>query len=383
MAHHPKRPLLAIAGSDSSIVLWPLDGGEKRKLLGHQTEVNGVEFLKNGKQLISISDDTTVRVWDTETGSAYWRAPALLPSPPTLVSHRGWLTLNKENVKQDPRASKAWAKDLVKNATAADASTSTDLLCTQNRNGEIVLWNRKADQLLARTKVSEVRHVLALDDRCVVHTDRSAIVIKSNGETARLNEDHAITAIASSGNDILLASDRKVRLLDSDGNVQAEYAVGSGPTAIAMATHGEQKRLIVGYRDGAVEFYPIDGPRQFEAQRIERATSSAVVSLKSNDTQLLAVGHGDGTFALWDLAGRRQIDQMRLHGSARHLLFTQDNLHAATDLGQHHTWPISLFTDDRCTVMKQVWDSVQITWNDGRTVPSPRPQTHDCLARTP
>jgi WD40 repeat protein len=49
--------------------VWDLESGrDVRTLLGHASSVNGVVVMPGGGQVISASDDCTLKVWDLESG---------------------------------------------------------------------------------------------------------------------------------------------------------------------------------------------------------------------------------------------------------------------------------------------------------------------------
>jgi WD40 repeat protein len=89
--------------------LWPptvwdaTTGAVLQTLQGHSAKVNSITFSPDGKQVVSGSDDHTVRLWDTTTGAALqklWGQSDLVTSiaflsdsklPPTLHVLNDWL----------------------------------------------------------------------------------------------------------------------------------------------------------------------------------------------------------------------------------------------------------------------------------------------------
>ncbi|XP_054910837.1 apoptotic protease-activating factor 1 isoform X2 [Poeciliopsis prolifica] len=63
----PASNLLALAFSNYAIELWDLEEKKKRAdCSGHLSWVQRVQFSKDGSQLLSCSDDQTIRLWETE-----------------------------------------------------------------------------------------------------------------------------------------------------------------------------------------------------------------------------------------------------------------------------------------------------------------------------
>ncbi|MEW6281741.1 MAG: PQQ-binding-like beta-propeller repeat protein, partial [Candidatus Eremiobacterota bacterium] len=66
---------LAIGSNDKSLkVVRTGDGFVWADLKGHEDGVWGVAFNSDGKQLASVASDSTVRMWDVETGKELWKA---------------------------------------------------------------------------------------------------------------------------------------------------------------------------------------------------------------------------------------------------------------------------------------------------------------------
>ena len=59
------RDFLASGSRDKSIKLWEAKSGKCiLTLVGHDNWISDLVFHTNGKYLISVSDDKTMRVWD-------------------------------------------------------------------------------------------------------------------------------------------------------------------------------------------------------------------------------------------------------------------------------------------------------------------------------
>ena len=61
--------LIASCSADSSVRIWDFDSGNCLHVLKkHSDWVSGLCFNGDGKQLISCSEDKTIKIWSTETG---------------------------------------------------------------------------------------------------------------------------------------------------------------------------------------------------------------------------------------------------------------------------------------------------------------------------
>ncbi|WP_211178464.1 nSTAND1 domain-containing NTPase [Brasilonema octagenarum] len=65
----PDGKMLASVSNDSTVKLWDTSTSKEIKTLtGHTNAVNGISFSPDGKMLASVSNDSTVKLWDTSTG---------------------------------------------------------------------------------------------------------------------------------------------------------------------------------------------------------------------------------------------------------------------------------------------------------------------------
>lgn len=65
---HPNRPVIATASRDHRARLFSLEGTLLREFVGHAADVISIEWSKSGEELVTTSDDGTVKCWDLEAG---------------------------------------------------------------------------------------------------------------------------------------------------------------------------------------------------------------------------------------------------------------------------------------------------------------------------
>ena len=63
-------PLIATSSKDKTVKLWSKDGQEVASF-PHHAEVNDIRFSPDGRQLITVTDDTDVKVWNIDGEKLY------------------------------------------------------------------------------------------------------------------------------------------------------------------------------------------------------------------------------------------------------------------------------------------------------------------------
>jgi WD40 repeat protein len=66
---------VAGASQDWNAHVWPIDGGDGVSLKGHRSSVRGVAFSPSGTQVVSISMDEDIRIWNAATGDTVAELP--------------------------------------------------------------------------------------------------------------------------------------------------------------------------------------------------------------------------------------------------------------------------------------------------------------------
>jgi uncharacterized protein (TIGR03067 family) len=150
-------------GSDKKAYLWDVDTGNLlHTLVGHTDNVHSVTFLPDGQHLLTLSWDSTIRMWNASTGkevplrgvpAVAWSVATVLPgSNQIIVGGVDKLCLAK--ITEDIPAGKAdgsWSFDVIRNFTwpggrVISLSLSPDgkrLLTNgaDRTDGRVRLWN--------------------------------------------------------------------------------------------------------------------------------------------------------------------------------------------------------------------------------------------------
>ena len=354
---------LATSSSDGTARIWDVHSGEFIELVGHGDEVNTIAFSADGALVASGGDDHTVRLWDATTGAPAWRGTVLLPHPPRLLSHQGWIPLTDGPPATGSQPS--WATALAERAVVADAAG--ERLCLLDGRGELEVWALPGDSPQATSSQPGADRVQAVKSGCLT---LAAGVVKLHGADGTERQlAGAVEAMGAGSEGIALVERGGILLLDHDGEPRERVPIGPGVTALAEV-HGA---LLLGYGDGTIE------RRKGGVRHLEGAISSPVTRLAPGPADTILAGYANGTVGLWSAQDGTRLDLAPLHGPVTGLLATEDHVYAATALGDALAWDRATLTMPRCELLRQVWQEVPVIWESGSSVRRPPPIDHPCL----
>jgi tRNA A-37 threonylcarbamoyl transferase component Bud32 len=223
-----------VVGSDTTIRLWDLESGtEVRKFPGHREPIPALAFSPDGSQFLSGSDDHTVRLWDVSTGAEIRR----------LSGH----------------------DHQVRSVTFCSGG---HLAASAGSDGTMRLWD----------------------------LDRGAEVNKFHAHQG------SVEVVVCSPNGHWLATggkDNLIRIWDLAALRELRQLTGHGFYVTALRFSPDNHRIVSGSLDGTVRIWDVASGRELYQLLGHR---SGVTSLAlSADGKLAASGGEDGTARVWSL----------------------------------------------------------------------------------
>jgi len=339
------------------------------------------DFTHDGRGFVG-SDAASVRPYDTETGRPLWRAPILLRSPASVLTHEGWIALDESTA--EPLPDTRWRRALEERALWGRIADEGRVLCILNTERAVEIWDLAADEILARTELKgegTIAGVAALPDACLSLTHHSGILrLHTRAGETRLLVDGATNAIDVGPDDIAASHAGELTVFDLQGNpIRSEPGFSPLLTTMRRTPHG----IAHGDFNGALVLVPVDGSEPWQFGGPETSFADAVILIRAGPADTLLTFHANGALRLWYVPTGEYLDEVKLHGRAGHLEWLGSRLVAVTELGDYQTLDLGVLDANYCELLEEVWAEIPVGWQEGRAVPKVPPDDHDCLHRAP
>ena len=256
IAVSPDQRSFAIAHRDGSIsVCLSQDGSTQQRLLGHQGAVHSICFTPDSKQLVSGSEDRTIRVWDIEQGIQ----TGIIETPAGIRSVAMLEDSASDNSQENIKDSGQWR------------------IVTGDDQNAIRVWK-----------------IPNATDRKIPNMDEKIIYVASSRDDRLLvtaSDSQTITVVD-------LGSEKESKEGKPTLKIKVSRPVSS--LAISKVESGDQslRKLAIGFTDGAVELRDLAATDTVSSWSV---SDQAITTLEfSPDSNSLASGDASGAISLWD-----------------------------------------------------------------------------------
>ncbi|KAH6714535.1 vegetative incompatibility protein HET-E-1 [Leptodontidium sp. MPI-SDFR-AT-0119] len=322
-----------VSGSDDNTVrLWDAaTGAALQTLEGHSSSVRSVAFSPDGTQVVSGSGDNTVRLWDAATGAALQTlkghsslvsSVAFSPDGTQVVSGSYDYTVRLWDAATG--AALQTLKGHIGSVSSVAFSPDGTQVVSGSYDETVRLWDAATGAALQTLEghsdgVSSV--AFSPDGRQVVSGSEDEMVRlwdAATGAILQTLEGHTVSvmsvAFSPDGTQVVSGSgDKTVRLWDAATGAALQTLEGhsDGVSSVAFSPDGTQ--VVSGSYDETVRLW--DAATGAALQTLEGHTGSVTSVAFSPDGTQVVSGSGDKTVRLWDAATGAALQTFEGHNT--------------------------------------------------------------------
>ncbi|KAH8822184.1 hypothetical protein DL96DRAFT_1748244 [Flagelloscypha sp. PMI_526] len=264
-----------VSGSDdTTICIWEAESGQKiRQLEGHSGCVNSVAFSSDGRRIVSGSSDVSVRIWDVESSKELRR----------LNGHNG--SVNSIAFSPDGR-----------------------YIVSGSDDRTVCIWDAESGKLLRQLKGHKdcVRSVsFSPSGNCIVSGSWDCVVRiwdAESGQELRQLKGHTdyVDSVAFSPDSTRIVSgswDKSVRIWDSESGKELRQINGHTSCVHSTAFSSNGKRIVSGSEDRGICIWDVESGQKLSQRKGHTDTVNSVAF--SPDGKRCVSGSSDMTIRVW------------------------------------------------------------------------------------
>ncbi|MEC4803288.1 MAG: AAA-like domain-containing protein [Jaaginema sp. PMC 1079.18] len=344
--YSPDGKILVSVGVDQTVKLWTTSGQLLNTLTGHDSVIRNVQFSPQGDVIASAGDDKTLRIWT--------KAGKLLHKLPTKLSGVWALDFSPNNSDiliggaDSPVQIWDWQKGELKqtlgNATgtrAAAFSPDGKTIGITNIDNTVTLWDLECNlQRVFRGHTTPVYAIAFHPDNDIIATgsiDGTLILWRKDGSIIKTINAHEanVKSLQFSQDGSFLASgswDKTVKLWKLDGTL-INISRGHDAAIWGIAIRPDGKEIASAGAESVIRLWQTRNPFQQTIYGVVGITRSLTFN---GDGTIMATSGTEKNFQLWQLDGTL-IKTIKGHDAAVTYLETSSDGQTLASSSEDHT----------------------------------------------